>query len=73
MVVRVTFKYDDPRLKCRARAAPSCDIFNLEFITFQCRTHYRASPVYCLPFQRPRRSGAFAEARVTRRGDVALR
>ena len=28
-------------------AAPSCDIFNLGFIIFECRTHCRASSVYC--------------------------
>ena len=26
---------------------PSCDIFNLGFIIFQCHAHYRASSVYC--------------------------
>ena len=33
--------------KCHTRAAPSCDIFNLGFVTFPCPTHYRASSVKC--------------------------
>jgi len=33
--------------QCHTRAAPSCDIFNLRFVIFQCPTHYRASSVNC--------------------------
>jgi len=30
---------------CKCPVVPSCDIFNLGFIIFACRTHYRASSV----------------------------
>jgi len=47
MVVRATFRYDEAEVEngC-TRAAPSCDIFSLGFIIFQCHTHYCASSLY---------------------------
>jgi len=39
IVGHATIKYDERQLKM----SPSCDIFNIGFIIFECRTHYHAS------------------------------
>jgi len=48
IVGHTTMKYDDPWLKVSHSDCALVRYFQPRFVTFECRTHYRASAVYCL-------------------------